>query len=491
MDLPEVYPSESPLFYFGLGQPKVGYEMINRLLADGFYTNIGIFPTVPVNCTGLRIPITLRQRDEDIKNVLEAFAYHLPRIFNEQKVKLKVLERSFKHDFSSTHQRYFEQNEEVTEDELKECCVQHTTDINAIDKDLWNNLLGDNGSFDWEGCRFIQEAFNNEKDQESHWKLHYVIIKDKQEKPVLATFFSVMLSKDDMVAPEAVSMEIEKKRENDKYYLTSKVVSMGSLITEGQHLYLDRTNALWQKALRELVKIMDDVKHQEGASALQLRDFDTSDIELREFLLNEGFFRADLPDAHVVYNPGWENAEEYIGSLSKKSRYHVRKNMSKQEPLFEVEVKKVDKSENFSEIYQLYSNVKKNSFKINTFDLPERFFRLAFEHSSWELIKLKIKETNQLCSFVLCYHSEQGNYSPMVIGIDYSLNAEYNVYRQSLYQIMKQAIANQVDKVFLGMDASIEKQKLGAQVNQKSIYLQLDDNFALERTSIIEQRKNT
>jgi hypothetical protein len=119
-----------------------------------------------------------------------------------------------------------------------------------------------------------------------------------------------------MVASEAVSQQIEEKRKQDKYYLTSKVVSMGSLITEGKHLFLDRSHPLWKPAMLELIRMMSDVKHTVGASALQLRDFDTDDAEIREFLLHEGFIRFDLPDSHLVLNPGWKNEKEFIEGLT-------------------------------------------------------------------------------------------------------------------------------------------------------------------------------
>jgi 7-keto-8-aminopelargonate synthetase-like enzyme len=186
LDLPEVYPSDSPIFYYALGQPRVGYTMIKRLLKEGFYTNIGIFPTVPVNCTGLRIPVTLNQTDEDIKNVLEAFAYHFPRVLKEENMSIEQLSRSFKDDFSETRKRYFSVAEiSRSSTDFK---VQHETSILKIDKTLWNDLLGDNGSFDWDGCRFIEETFTGNAEPENNWDMHYVIIKDDKGAPILATF---------------------------------------------------------------------------------------------------------------------------------------------------------------------------------------------------------------------------------------------------------------------------------------------------------------
>lgn len=486
LNLPEVNPSMSPIFYYALGHPRVGYSMIKKLLQEGLYTNIGIFPTVPVNCTGLRIPITLNLKDKDIKNVLEAFAYHFPKVLKEENTSIEQICRSFKSDFTETKKQYFEVAK--VQESKSEFKVQHETSILDIDKNIWNELLGDYGSFDWDGCKFIEETFSENPDEVNNWDMHYIIIRDNSNNPILATFFSVAISKDDMLAPEGVSKSVEELRQIDKYYLSSKVVTMGSLITEGKHLFLDRSLKNWNSAILELIKIMSEVKQRVGATGIQLRDFDTDDLELKKIFLNEGFIRFDLPDTHIVENKHWKDTDEYIESLSKKSRYHVRKNMSKTESEFSIDTENISTVEDIDKIYKLYLNIKRKSFKINTYDLPRKFFVNAFLNKNWEIIKLKLNSNDVPCCFVLCYKSNLKNYSPIVIGINYEINESNGCYRQALYQIIKRAIENNSRNVYFGMDASIEKQKIGCNILKKSVYLQTDDNYSLESISILNQK---
>lgn len=486
LNLPEVSDSKSPIFYFALGHPRVGYSMIKKLLNEGFYTNIGIFPTVPVNCTGLRVPITLNHSEDDIKGVLEAFAYHFPKTIQEENTSIEQICRSFKNEFVETRSRYFEVAK--APENIQSFDIQHECSIEKIDKELWNKLLGGNGSFDWDGCKFIEDTFNNNPEPENNWEMHYVIIKDKNGDPILATFFTVAICKDDMVAAEAVSKHIEELREKDKYYLTSKIVTMGSLITEGCHLFVDRDSLLWKKALLELIKTMSEVKHRSKASAIQIRDIDTDDLEMKEFLLNEGFIRFDLPDSHFVINENWSDENDFIENLSKKSRYHVRRNMAKTEHNFKIQINNPIELRQIDNLYNLYINVKRKSFKINTFDLPINFFMSAASNPNWELLTLRHVETDELCCFVLCYTSKSNNYSPIVIGIDYDANEKYGCYRQALFQIMKQAISKKCKLVYYGMDASVEKQKLGAVIQKKSVFLQTDDNYSLESISFLSQK---
>lgn len=488
-DLPLVLPSKSPIFYLGLGLPRVGYNMVKRLLSEGFYTNIGIFPGVPVKCCGLRLAITNGQTNEDIKNVLDAFQYHFPRVLEEEGQTIEDISNNFDLPFEHTAKRYAGF---TTQKKHPEFSIQHETSITNIDKDLWDELLGAEGTFDWEGCKFLEEAFCDNPEPENNWNFHYLIIRDKAQKPVLATFFSELLCKDDMAATSAVSKQLEEIRKTNKYYLTSKVVMMGSLLSEGNHLYIDKNFAGWQLALREMIKIMNEVKQACGASAIHLRDLDTNDEAVSEFLIKEGFIKAKMPDTHIVDNLNWNTHEELLETLSYKSRKHVRKYMIKNEEYFDITITKAGEAcpATIEKWYELYSNVKSKSFEINTFDLPRKLFNKIALHSNWETIDIKLKEGNQPACFVFCYKSSKNNYCPVIIGLDYAVNEKYSGYRQALYQLTTQAARRKYSRLLLGMDASVEKRKIGAKVTPKSIYIQAQDNFNMELITLLKQNDN-
>ena len=485
-DLPHVCPSESPIFFIGLGLPRVGYNMVKRLIKEGFFTNIGIFPTVPVNCTGLRLPITISHTDDDIMDVLSAVKHHFPKVLEEENIDINSICRSFKDPFEKTVRRFGQKQAAKNETQLK---VQVETDINEISPELWNELLGDRGIFDWEGCKFIQETFSNNTLPEDNWNLYFLIIRDAENMPILATFFSDLLCKDDMTAPAEVSKQIEEKRKNDKYYLCSRVLMMGSLITEGDHLYINRNHKLWKQAVLQMIRTTEEIKHKIGASIIQLRDLDSADAELREVLIKEGFFRIEMPESHVIENvKSVENYDEFLYSLSVKSRYHIRKHMIDNEHLFEVKNEINVKNVNIEEYYKLYKNIKNKSFRLNTFDLPLLMFENAFNHKSWEILQVFHKETNKLSCFVLSYKSVTNNYCPLVIGLDYAHNEKYSCYRQALFQLYKRASVLNAKNIYLGMDAGVEKRKLEAKVYEKSLYLRSDDNFSLEVMSVLKQK---
>lgn len=481
-ELPLVQPSSSPIFYIALGLPRVGYNMVKRLLSEGFYTNIGIFPGVPVKCCGLRIAVTNGLKNEDIQHMLQAFEYHFPKVLEEEGQTIDDISTNFNLPFEQSRKKYFPVKNAVA-GEFK---IQHENSIHKTDRILWNQLLGGNGTFDYDGCNFLESVFRNNPEPENNWDMHYLIVKDKDDVPVLATFFSVLICKDDMVAPADISRNVEEHRKKDKYYLSSKSVMMGSLLSEGRHLYINREHPQWQKAMLEMIRIMNEVKHLSNAGMVQLRDMDSDDHELNDFLIKEGFIKVDMPDTHVVNDLTWSDESAFINTLSYKSRQHFRKNVLSNQHKFEIkyyDASSPPDEQKTNQWFELYLNVKGRSYNLNTYELPKKLFNDLCNYKGWEVIELNMH--NEPVAMVFCYKSSLNNYCPMIIGMNYKINAEYHIYRQALYQMIKRGRDLKCRHIYLGMDASVEKRKFGAEVLQKSLYIQSDDNYNMESLSLL------
>ena len=493
--LPLVLPSNSPIFYIGLGLPRVGYNIVKRLLNEGFYTNIGIFPGVPVKCSGLRLAITNGHTNDDIKNVLAAFQHHFPKALEEEGLTVEDISNNFNIPFEETKQKYTTTVKSNLDGAFN---IQHEKSIHNIDKVLWDDLLGDSGTFDWEGCRFLEETFCDNPEPENNWNFHYLIIRDENKKPILATFFTELLCKDDMVSPANVSKQIEEIRKKDKYHLSSKVVMMGSLLSEGDHLYIDRNSPHWDNAMLEMIRIMNEVKQKCNASMIQLRDLDTNDIEMRDFLIKEGFVRVEMPATHILHDTDkWQNENEYMLGLSTGNRWHFRRKILDNKDFFKINVltgkDKNTSKEQIDNWYKLYCNVKQKSFNLNTYTLPLKNFTNMALHPNWEIIELRLKsdivKENTLVSVGFCYKSSKNNYAMFAVGLDYDYVLTHGNYRQALYQSIVRASELKCKKLYLGMDASIEKQRFGVQIIPKSVYIQANDNFNMELIETVYNKK--
>ena len=95
-DLPLIDENISPVFYIGTGMPRTGYNFVNRLMKEGFYVNLGIFPAVPVKNTGVRITISRHNQKEEIKDLVEAMKFHFPKALEDTHTNSERVFQAFK-----------------------------------------------------------------------------------------------------------------------------------------------------------------------------------------------------------------------------------------------------------------------------------------------------------------------------------------------------------------------------------------------------------
>lgn len=479
--LPLVAQNDSPVFYIGTGMPITGYNFVQRLFDEGFYVNLGLYPAVPVKNTGVRITISRHNHQNDIKALTQAMDFHYFKALEETQSSLKRVHRAFKMDSKGS-----KENDAFTKEGL---ILEYHQSIQQIDQEEWDNLMAGKENFDWKGHLFLEKIFSDNSQPENRFSFYYFTIRDHLGKPVLMTFFSFGLWKDDMLAPASISEKVEETRKQNPYYMTSKVLGMGSVFTEGKHLYLDRENSNWRQAVKMLLAKLEDLQREIGSELLVLRDFD-QDQELNDLFHNHGFIKTAMPESCILENlPGTE--EDWLESLSTRSRRHFRKDVEPFKDYFEVEVVQTPTASEIDYYYQLFRNVKARNFALNTFTYPKSVFQAMAEDENWEFILLTLKPEHHLqgkalpVGVMFCYKNLLQTYIPSLIGMDYTYAHKFGVYRQLLYQVVKRAQQLGFGRINFGMSASFEKKKIGASIERRYAYLQTDDNFALGRVEMM------
>ena len=484
-ELPLVSKSPSPIFFIGLGLTKVGYNMVRRLSDEGYYVNLGIFPAVPETCTGIRFTITNHHTLEDIEALAERIHFHLPKALNEEDRSMKDVYRAFKPLAKLQEKSKSDLNVKTKFN------LQHETTIKAIPEQLWDDLLGDNGSFTWNGLALLEESFKDNTKPEDNWEFHYYIIRDQSDQPVIATFFTSLLTKDDMLAPLDISKKIEQMRVNDPYYLTSKTFMMGSLLTDGDHLYVNKSYPKWKEALILLLDTAWVEQEKQNAGMIYLRDFPSKDMEMKSFLIDQGFIKMDIPDTHIIDSSPYYSMEDYFVSLPYKKRSHIKQDVLKYESLFDIKIATDASDDEIKHWYNLYKNVKNKNLDVNTFVLPEKLFHNIAKSRYWDIISINFKPGNdhrkEKLPIAVGFSHRNHNYSPLIMGIDYNYQ-EYKIYKQMLYQFISRALELKAKKVFLGLTTSLEKRKLGAVPMSKVAFVQIKDHYNM---SLIGMMPNT
>lgn len=484
-DLPLIEKNNCPVFYIGTGMPVTGYNFVNRLMDEGFFVNLGIYPGVPVKNTGVRLTISRHNHREEMKSLVDAMVYHYPRALEETGATKNKVRRAFRLPLQEK-----ESDLSLTAENL---IIEHQTSILALEKNFWNQFMGKQSVFDWDGLYFLEEVFKNNAAQEHNWSFHYFVVSDPTGEPILVTFFCVALWKDDMLAPAAVSLQLEEIRKQNPYYLTSFVLGMGSLFTEGQHCYLNQTHSSFSQAFRILLHHVEALDEKLNTSMIVLRDF-VQDTPLNEFFHNHGFIKVDMPESCVVESLAWKDVNEYLASLSARSRKHFKADIQPYEKYFDIEYHDHASEAEIDVFYALYENVRTKNLDLNTYSFPKKLFSSMAKHPHWEFIvaylkkEYDVREMRIPIGVMFCYKNMGHTYVPSFIGMDYNYIQEYQVYRQLLYQTIKRARSMNFAKIDFGMTAAFEKRKVGATITPKVAYVQAKDNFTLELIGGMQNR---
>jgi hypothetical protein len=301
---------------------------------------------------------------------------------------------------------------------------------------------------------------------------------------VAATFFTVALWKDDMLSPEHVSREVERHRlaSGDPYLLTSRMVGMGSLLSEGDHLYLDRS-ADWRQALRLVLQAARTVEDTTGAAGLVLRDLPDGDDELHEFLLGEGFLRIPVWDSWVR-EIDFAGDDEFLRALPRKRRQHQRRLVLPWEKHFRVEVLPGGSAAAAAvpeatrdALYRMYRNVHAGKADLNVFPLPRRIVDAVLASPGWELVLLSLPDRAAGPVAFGALHVTDERVATVLLGLDYAYVASHHSYQQLLLQALRAAQRRGARRVLYGMSAGLQKSRFGARPEKRWAYVQTTDTY--------------
>ena len=482
--LPLVSENDSPVFFIGMGTPSTAYNFTKRLFSEGFYLNLGIYPAVPIKNTGIRITISAHNKIEDISELARAMDHHFQKAVEETGSSDEKIRQAFRMGIR--------RKLPAKKQQIALLNIEEQTTIMNIDMQEWNKYLGTHNILDWDGMNYLEQTFSGSEDPATKWDFFYYIIRDQNMQVVLMTFCTFGIWKDDMLSTESVSRHLEEIRKTEPLYMTSKVLSTGSLFTEGMHCYIDQSHTLAEQSFRMLLNKMEETYNSLGSDMVVLRDFENG-FKWDEMVRNQGYFRIDMPESCVIENKNWPPIEKYGSLLSTRSRQHFNREILPYEKFYDVEIKDCLNQEEINRAYELYCNVKDRNLAINTFTYNRQVFENMNSSPNWEFIMLTLKDAteNNFVGIMFCYKNSGNVYIPELIGMDYIAGEGYNLYRQLLYQTIKRARELEIERIDFGISASFEKKKLGASIITKVAYVQAKDNYAMELMQTLQNETNT
>jgi 7-keto-8-aminopelargonate synthetase-like enzyme len=479
--LPVTSPSEAPIRCIGAGVPRVAYRLVERLRTAGYHVNTASFPAVPARRSGARLALTTHHSEDDVAGVVAALAEQLPAAMADEGATVEDLYRAF----GPRLRARWSAPRPTRLPKLTALTLEKHSSIHDLDAEEWDRLLGERGAFDSAALAAYESVFGAGAAEREHaWDFTYVAVRDPAGRPVAMTFLTTSLWMDDALSPAPVSREVARRRieRRDPYFLTSPMVATGSLITEGDHLWLDRT-ADWRGALRLVLGAARSIEDATGAAALVLRDVVDGDFELHEFLLGEGLVRIPVRDTWVR-EVDMADDEVFLASLTRKQRYHQRTRVLAHEPAYRVEVVAGGSPEAAAvttaqrdDLYRLYQAVHARAFDLAVFPLPRPVIDAVLASPAFEVILLHLPDRAAEPVAFGVQHVTAEHVAPLFVGMDYAYVASHGSYQVLLLQALRSAQRRGARRVLYGMSADLQKSRFGARRERRWAYVQATDTF--------------
>jgi 7-keto-8-aminopelargonate synthetase-like enzyme len=490
--LPVVSESETPIRCVGAGVSSVAYRLVERLRSAGYHVNTASFPAVPAKRSGARITLTAHHTEDDVAGLVAALAEHLPAAITDEGASVADLHRAFSRQLRG--RQVLGAEEAPAPPRRPALRLERHRSIATVDAAEWDRLLGGRGAFDAAALRTYESVFDSggtggAGQTEDAWDFHYWIVRDSSGVPVAATFFTTALWKDDMLSSAAVSRQVERRRAEtaDSYLLTSSTLGMGSLLTEGDHLYLDRERD-WRGALRTILSAARLEEDLAGAGAVVLRDLPDGDDELHAVLLGEGLMRLPIWQTWAR-DVDFSDDAGFLASLTRKHRYHQRTRVLAWEAGYQVDVlpggspqaRALDDATR-DDLYHLYRNVHARSFELNVFPLPRRVIDAVLESPAFEVVVLRLPDRAAgpvafAVQHVYSAGAADGHVAPVFVGLDYDYVPTHHSYQQLLFQSVRSAQRHGVPRILYGMSADLHKARFGARPEKRWAYVQATETF--------------
>ena len=261
---------------------------------------------------------------------------------------------------------------------------------------------------------------------------------------------------------------------------------MGSLLTEGNHLFIDRQRTDWKAALSTLLDEIWAIQESTEANTIWLRDFHSDDHELTDFFMDQGFLKVNLPETNIVYGLQTNPFANYMETIPAKRRKYLKTGIFKHHDAFETRIVDTYTEAELDHWYGLYEQVKDVSLELNSFAQPKKLFRKMLNNPNFEVMEyvLTLEDGQKKVVGVTFSHIQEARFNGILLGLDYTYVASHDVYKQIIYRTRVRAEELKCTQLYLGFTASEVKQKFGAIGIPQVSMIQMRDHYNMSVLSL-------
>ncbi|HEX4000051.1 MAG TPA: GNAT family N-acetyltransferase [Pirellulales bacterium] len=311
-----------------------------------------------------------------------------------------------------------------------------------------------------------------EQSMSADGKFFYVLMRDADGRPMAAAALCVFRVDGAVLAGPTLKRWAEAIRRWWPGYARLKVLFCGLPVSAGQkHLRL-HPEADAALAIAALDDTMRRLARQERVWFIVAKEFERSDLAQLESLKQHGYVLADsLPMNHFA--PRFSSLDEYCRALRSHYRYKIKKSLRKFDAAGLQLETLVDPQGILTlytdDLHQLYNAVvDRAESKLEI--LPAEFFRQLARQLPGEVSLSVIRQNERIVAFGWGL-TRGGAYRSLFIGVDYSLNAETDLYFNTMLRGIDVALQKGATDIFVGQAADDFKARIGCVQQPRFLYL--------------------
>jgi predicted N-acyltransferase len=317
--------------------------------------------------------------------------------------------------------------------------------------------------------RFLSAVESSFADEARFW---YATFHDDDERAVACACFSQYLVDGALMAPAAIQGLVGGIRRLWPEFFKYKILLCGVPVSTCGNQLGVAPGADSDRLIPALDALALELARQSGCGLISFKEFPPVEAERIASLTGSGFLQARSVVAYHL--PGeFGSFENYMASRSKRTRAKIRRHFRKFEEggLTCEQLRGRDGVERLftDDVHRLYLNVL-NRAHVKFERIPANFFRHLARQLPDESHFTFIRQNDRIVAFC-CGVGSPGAHTMLFCGLDYSLNAQADLYFNTIYRGLAAGLIPGVRLVNIGASADEFKQHMGCRGESLSIYV--------------------
>jgi predicted N-acyltransferase len=331
--------------------------------------------------------------------------------------------------------------------------------IDEVDRAAWERVRSECGASIFMDPRFVGAVEISMKQSCRFW---YVIVYEDDSRPVACACLTAMTIDLADFAEPRLAWIIHHLPAGLSRLRHWKLMFCGFPVSTGHHALLITERRASQQILSVLDGVIRNLASETGIDAVVYKEFGQDDLEWTSPLLNLGYQRVATPPVHF-FRPIFRDLQDYCAALKSHYRKQIKRSIRKLEQMG-VKITILTDSEQILNVYTpalhcLYHQMRERAdtkFDVISIDLlRELACRLGDQVNL-----ILLADCSKIIAFGWCLRTDS-SYHMMYAGINYEMNADFDLYFNLHYAALDCALRKQVSKIELGLTADAFKARLG------------------------------